>query len=125
MGDDHYTRWRRAQEQRRAPAVREAQRLIEQDDFDAAERAVLSVDDSIYGAVAIAALYRARLSALATGGGAAEKARRVALFRRAWLWARGCYPDPHTADEAEAFAASRARAHAELVDALGFDPGEE
>lgn len=125
MGDDQYTRWRRAQEQRRAPAVREARRLIEQDDFDAAERAVLSVDDSIYGSVAIATLYRDRLSALAAGGGAADRARLVAVFRRAWLWARGCYPDPHTADEAEAFAASRARARAELVDALGFDPGEE
>jgi hypothetical protein len=110
---------------KRAPAVAEAARLVDDDRFDEAEQTVLRVEDSIYAIVDIAAVYRKRLEQLvAHGDTAASKSRREAVFRRALDWAQRAYPEPHTAMEADQFDSGRAENRAQLVRILGYDPDE-
>ncbi|HLO40910.1 MAG TPA: hypothetical protein VK176_07795 [Phycisphaerales bacterium] len=110
-------------EAKRGPAEEAAAVLLAQDRFDEAEAAMQRVDGSIYGAVALAKLYESRLRAL-VGEGAVQKDRgRVErVFDRALSWAQGCYPDPHTGEEAERYEAGRAEDRARLVAILGYEP---
>lgn len=107
---------------KRAPAVATAERLLQDDSFDEAEREIQRADDSIYGALEIARMYRRRLEQLIAAG--EGRARLDAVFRRALAWAQGAYPEPHTAIEAEQRDAGRAEDRAELVRILGYDPDE-
>jgi hypothetical protein len=106
---------------RRAPAVAEAERLLQEDRFDEAEQAIRRADDSIYGAVETAKLYRRHLEALVANH-SGDRDRAETVFRRALIAAYNAYPDPHTAHEADNFEAGRAKDRAELVRILGYDP---
>jgi len=123
VSDREYARHLRTLAERRAPAVREADRLLAEDRYDEAEQAIRRVDDSIYGAVEIALLYRRRLEQLAAGGVTEHTKPHLArVFERAVQAAYGAYPEPHTAIEAEQCATGRETDRAELVRILGYDP---
>lgn len=124
---EDYLRWLEALHARRAPAETAAAALIEAGSYDEGERTVLAVDNSIYGHVAIARLYRARLQTLvASGTAASDPGLARTIFQRALTWSWRSYPEPHTACEAEQYDEGQARDRAELVAILGYDPvGEE
>jgi len=123
VSDREYERYLKALAARRAPAVREADRLLAEDRYDEAEQAIRRVDDSIYGAVEIAKLYRRRLEQLAAGGVTENTKPHLArVFERAVQAAYGAYPEPHTAIEAEQYDSGRESDRAELVRILGYDP---
>ena len=123
VSDREDERYRRTLAERRAPAVREAHRLLAEDRYDEAEQAIRRVDDSMYGAVEIAKLYRRRLEQLAARGvNEATKPHLTRVFERAVRAAYGAYPEPHTAIEAEQYDTGRETDRAELVRILGYDP---
>ena len=125
MSDREYERYLRQVAERRAPAVAEADRLLSQDRYDDAERAIRAVDDSIYGAVEIAKVYRRRLEQLVREGVNADASPRLArVFERAVMAAWSAYPEPHTEIEAENYSRGRATDRAELVKILGYDPDD-
>ena len=125
MGERGYERYLRQVAGRRAPAVAEADRLMSEDRYDEAERAIRAVDDSIYGAVEMAKIYRHRLEQLVLDGVNLDtKPRLVRVFERAVMAAWSAYPEPHTALEAENYSRGRATDRAELVKILGYDPAE-
>jgi hypothetical protein len=120
---EEYERYRKQLEEMRAPAEAEAAELIAADRYDEAEALVTRVDGSIYGAVAIARLYRRRLEQLvALGVDDGSRARAEAVYRRALRAAHRAYPEPHTGYEARNYDAGRADDHAALVQVLGYDP---
>lgn len=126
MPRDDYDAYLRRLERLRAPAVAAAEPLLGAGRFDEADRLVLAADESIYGRVALARLYADELRRLAADGSTAPASPRrphaEALFRRALAHKHACYPDPHTAVEAEDFARGRADDRAELVAIFGCDP---
>lgn len=123
MRDREYERYLRTLAERRAPAVREADRLLAEERYDEAEQAIRRVDDSIYGAVEIGKLYRRRLEQLVAGGVTqAMKPQLARMFQRAVQAAYGAYPEPHTAIEAEQYNTGREMDRAALVRILGHDP---
>lgn len=112
-------------EEKRAPALAEAAALLEAQRYDDAERAVRIADDSIYGAVAIAGMYREHLRSLVSAGQhKSHKPRVEEVFRRALNWAGNTYPEPHTREEADSYERGRAEDLAELVKILGYNPME-
>ncbi|MEZ6190011.1 MAG: hypothetical protein R3C45_01820 [Phycisphaerales bacterium] len=121
MPKDDYERYLAALTKKRRPAIEQAQRLLEDDRFEEAERAIMSVDDSIYGHVAVARLYRDTLMQLAERE-PCNRARLEAYFERAEHWFHSAYPDPHTLIEAEDFEQGRKDETAELVRILGYHP---
>lgn len=96
---ESFERARQERAETRAPSVVRAAALLATGRFDEAEQAVLDVDASIEGVVAVARLFEARLRELAAAGADGEATRQV--FERALRWAHSCYPDPHTGCEAE------------------------
>lgn len=120
MSMNDYHGWLKALEQRRAPAMERAIKLVEEEKFDEAERAVLAVDDSIYGAVALGKMYTERLRQLV--GLKSRRGRVEEVFRRALSWRQSAYPEPHTEIEADNYASGRDEDRAELVAILGYDP---
>jgi hypothetical protein len=82
-----------------------AAQLISANHFDEAEAMIRAIDADIGGAVVLADLYEA---ALANAPGDAS------LFDRSVSWARRCWPEPHTAIEAEEHAAGAAEREARL-----------
>ena len=123
MSDRQTERYLKTLAERRAPAVREADRLLAEDRYDEAEQAIRRVDDSIYGAVEIAKLYRRRLEQLVEDGVTqATRPQLARVFERAVQAAYGAYPEPHTAIEAEQYDTGREIDRAELVRILGYDP---
>lgn len=119
--------YRRQMTTKREAALREAAPLIAADRFDEAERLVLAADSSIMGHVALGAAYTdaLRIAAAARDRNEADDAlrrRAETLYRRALRWRLGCYPDPHTADEAESYEAGQASDREELVVLLGYEP---
>lgn len=113
----------RSRAEARAPAVAVAERLLADDRFDEAERAVMQVDQSIEGGVEIARLYERRLrSMVASGLVRSDRERVERTFGRALRWAQSCYPEPHTRIESEQFEAGRNEDRARLVGILGYDP---
>lgn len=118
-----YEEWHRELMKRFVPAVAEAERLLEEDQFDRAEAVLQAVDRDIYGACKIEDLYRRRLEALVAGGVTDENRPRVeAVYRKALYWARSAFPDPHTAMEAERYDEAREQAEAHLIRVLGYEP---
>lgn len=118
MGQSDYERYLEDLRQRRAPAMEQAARMIEEGRFDEADRAVKAADDSIYGAVALAGLYKATLAA---SRGTKRAAWRRQVYEKAVWWAVSAFPPAQTAIEAEDYARGREEARAELADLLG-DP---
>ncbi|MCP9874704.1 hypothetical protein [Synechococcus sp. Cruz CV-v-12] len=107
----------------RTAAVQQARPRVESGEFDAAEQIVRQADDSIMGYVALGQLYTDVLRAHVVSGRArSEFALR--LFKRALKWKQSAYPEVHTEVEAEDMAAGQIRDRAELVEVLGYDPGE-
>ena len=121
MAKDSYKIWLEMLERKRAPAMRAAERLLDEARYDEAERGVQGVDDSIYGAVALGRLYTARLRRLVASG-ECEGTRIAEVFRRALHWKQSAYPEPHTQIEADNYATGRAEDLAELVAIVGRDP---
>lgn len=120
MARDAYEEFLKSLERRRAPAMEAAGALLAQDRYDEAERAVTSVDDSIYGAVAVGRMYTERLRRLVEAGeGRGERAKET--FRRALRWRQSAYPEAHTEVEAEQYERGCAEDLAELVKILGYD----
>lgn len=118
MGQSDYERYLEGLRQRRAPAMERAARLIDEGRFDEADQAVKAADDSIYGAVALAGLYKATLA----GSNASRRREwRQRVYEKAVSWAESAFPEPHTAIEAENYDRGREEARAELTDMLG-DP---
>lgn len=104
-------------------AIAEARRHLADDAFDEAERAILSIDSDIQGAVKVAALYEEHLRRLVgSGGKPRDAARAERVFRRALSWAQSCYPEPHTQCESDNYEAGRREDRAKLVTILGSDP---
>jgi len=123
MSKDAYAQFLAALAKTREPALALAEQLLEQDRFDEAERAIVAVDDSIYGGVAIARLYREWLTRLvAQQDPPCDRARLEAYFERAEHWAHWAYPETHTAVEAEDYARGRADDTHRLVQILGYHP---
>lgn len=119
MSIEAYEQYLESLRQRRAPALAQAAQLIDAGDFDTGERLVTQVDDSIYGAVALAGLYRATLeqsrdSVRLVADARSRSAWRDEVYRRAVRWACQALPEPHTAVEAEQFEEARRQARAEL-----------
>ena len=78
---DECERYRQQLAERRAPAEAEAAQLIAADRYGEAEALVERVDDSTYGALAIARLYHRRLEELvALGIDDASRARAEAVY---------------------------------------------
>ena len=123
MRRDSYQHYLAVLAQKRAPALQRATALIEAQRYDEAEKAVTEADDSIYGAVALAKLYRQCLAEAVAGDcQQTELPRRLALFQRALIWAQSAFPEPHTQTEADDYQRHRTATRAELVALLGFDP---
>lgn len=123
MPKDQYEIWLKALARKRAPAEAQAAELLTQRRFDEAEQAVRRVDDSIYGAVALAKLYESHLQALVAAGEVErDRAHLEEVFRRALNMAQSCYPEPHTACEADNYERGRVEDRARLVGILGYDP---
>ena len=109
----------------RAPAEAMARELIEEGRYEEAEEAVRKVDPSIYGGVAIAKLFRARLETLVAAGiTPANRSLVETVFRHATAWAESNFPEPHTRIEADQYAVGRVEARAQLVRLLGYDPDD-
>lgn len=107
----------------RVAAIGAARGHLAEDEFDEAERSILSVDSTIQGAVKLAALYEEHLrTLLSLAAGGIDKARAEQVFRRALSWAQSCYPEPHTEYEVERYEAGRAEDRAHLIGVLGYDP---
>ena len=123
MPKDAYEQFLAALTAKRRPALELAQRLLQQDRFDEAEQAVRAVDDSIYGGVALAKLYRESLARLVEQRDPpCAPARLEAYFERAEHWAHWAYPEPHTAVEAEDYEQGRAEDTRTLIAILGYHP---
>ncbi|MBX3363647.1 MAG: hypothetical protein KF866_02670 [Phycisphaeraceae bacterium] len=124
MDKKSYDRWLAERALRREPAEQKARKLIIEQRFDDAAEAVRTVDDSIYGIVAIGRLFRERLETImAEGLNNRNRGEAEAVFRHAILWMHSAYPDPHTDYEAEDYARGRAEDTARLVHILGYHPG--
>lgn len=109
---------------KRGPAESQAAQLIRKGKFDEAEQIVRQADDSIYGAVAIAKLFDARLrEMIAAGELKRNKAAVEVMYKRTLKWKWSCYPEPHTECEAEDYDKGRDEDKAELVKLMGYDPG--
>lgn len=118
-----YEEWHRELMKRFVPAVAEAERLLEQDQFARAEAVLKAVDRDIYGACQIEDMYRRRLEALAAAGITDENRARVeAVYHKAVYWALTAFPTPHTACEVEQYDAAGAKAKAHLIGVLGYEP---
>lgn len=116
MGQSDYERYLEVLRQRRAPAMERAARLIDEGRFDEADQAVKAADDSIYGAVALAGLYKTTLA----GSHASRRTEwRQRVYEKAVWWAESAFPEPHTAIEAENYDRGREEARAELTGLLG------
>lgn len=128
MARNEYETWLAALAKIREPAMAEASRLADLEHFEDAEAAVKKVDDSIYGAVALAKMYQAKLEALvATGSARSGTGRQHAerIFGRALWWAQSAYPEPHTQYEADDYSRGQAEDLSRLVKILGYDPRPE
>jgi hypothetical protein len=122
---EQYELWLKALAKKREPAMAEASRLADLEQFTEAEQAVKKVDDSIYGAVALGKMYRAKLEAIVASGAAGTrdgKPRAERLFERALWWMQSAYPEPHTAMEGDNYERGRAEDLSCLVGILGYDP---
>lgn len=110
-------------EARRGPAEEAAAALLAQGKYDEAEQAIQRVDSSIYGSVALARLYEARLASVVKSGAVRkDKDGLEVLFRRALSWAQNCYPEAHTECEADQYESARVEDRARLVGILGYEP---
>ena len=110
-------------EAKRGPAEEAAAALLAQGKYEEAELAIQGVDSSIYGAVALARLYEARLASIVKQGAVRkDKGGVEVLFRRALSWAKNCYPEAHTEYEAEQYERGRSQDRARLVGILGYEP---
>lgn len=125
MTKDPYQLYLAELEKMRRPALEAARVLLEEGRYDEAERGIAAADDSIYGAVAIAKLYREWLQTLVDRREpCADRATIEAVFDRAEHWAHSAYPEPHTACEADNWARGRLEDTATLVQILGYNPRE-
>ncbi len=116
-------KYKKEQAKLREPAEQAAAALIAKDQFEEAEAAMQRVDSSIYGSVALAKIYEARLKTLVEqGAGRKQKERVEVVFHRALSWAQNCYPEPHTEDEGESYEAGRKSDRERLVAILGYEP---
>ena len=123
MPKDQYEIFLKSLERKRAPALATARALIAQGKFDEAELTVKRVDDSIYGAVALAKAYREHLTELvSTGTAKKDRPHAEAVFHRAKLAAWGAYPEPHTEIEADNIRSGCAEDLSGLVKILGYEP---
>jgi len=86
--------------------------------FDAADAQVLAIDRDIQSAVMLGAMYsRVLRDAVAAGERESRPEFVAALHARALRWRQSAYPEPHTAYEADDYAAGRA-ADREHLDAV-------
>lgn len=100
---------------RLATAARGAWPDVRAGRFDAAETALRAVDQDIQSAVMLGAMYTAALQeAVQTGEQASRPQYVAALHERALHWRLSAYPEPHTAYEADDYAAGRAGDRAQL-----------
>ena len=106
---------------KREPALKIARELLGKADYNGAAAAVRKVDDSIYGAVALAKLMEEHLRQLVAKN--FDKAFLKTAFDQTLLACYRAQPDPHTAIEAENCARWSAEDRARLVGILGYDPG--
>ena len=84
--------------------------------FDAADARVLAVDREIQSAVMLGAMYTAELrECVARGERESRPGYIAALHQRALHWRLSAYPEPHTAPEAEYYAAGADADRAELA----------
>lgn len=113
MGGDKYKAWAEA----RAGLLIKARDLIAAGQFDAAEQAVRSADDSLEAAGALARVYRECLRTAVAAG----VARPIidAMFHRAKAAVWHAYPEPHTQIEADDYENGRAEDVAILVKIVG------
>lgn len=116
--------FRRSLAKSRDAAIEAARPLVAADRFDEAVRAVLSVDDSPKGRVALAGLFAESLREQVRKEGRRQPAspRSLLLYRLALQYRLSAYPDPHTQDEADAYAAGQQQDRAEMAAILGYEP---
>lgn len=123
MARDPNAAWKLMMQKKRDEAVQAATPLMLAGDYDGAEKLVRAADDDILGMVAIFKMYRARLQELVASG-EAQTNRQLAhdIFFRARTMAWRAYPEIHTAEEAERYAAHQVDDEAQLVQILGYLP---
>jgi hypothetical protein len=108
--------WLDSLRRRLAAAARRAVVHVRVGDFEAADAAVLAIDRDIQAAVMLGAMYTSELgAAIANGDRASRPAFVAALHERALRWRQSAYPEPHTADEADANASGREADRAALA----------
>jgi hypothetical protein len=124
MSMKDYERFLEELKVKRGPAEARARELIRAEKFEEADETVRRADDSIYGAVALARLYEARLAEMIGAGDLKRRKASVeAVYRQALRWNWSCYPEPHTEYEADDYERGRVEDHAKLVKMMGYDPG--
>lgn len=112
MSQSDYRQYLNDLSERRGPAMERAARLIAHGKFDEADTIVRQADDSIYGAVALAGLYRATLK---SSDGSSPSAWRQGVYERALRWALSAFPPAQTAYEAEDYEQGREEARRDLA----------
>lgn len=122
MARDEYEMFLKGLEAKRATVMPRALELMLARKYAEAEKTIVGVDDSIYGAVAIGKMYTERLKVLVAGGAKRNDPVTREIFDRALHWKQRAYPEPHTAYEADSMVSGQAEDLAELVAILGYDP---
>jgi hypothetical protein len=118
-----YDEYRKNIARKLAPAITEAEGLLQVDQYDEAERAIKDIEPSLDGDVAVKELYRRRLEQLVASDVTADNRNRVGVvFQRAVRWANIAYPEPWSQVEFENYAAGRVSDRARLVGIIGYDP---
>ena len=101
-------------------AIVRARELEAQDKLSEAELTIRQADSDIYGAIAIADMYRDRLRRLAKGK---DCQKAIDAFHLARSWACRTMPEPHTPEESDRNGSVCEEREVELMSILGFDPG--
>lgn len=122
MPRDEYELFLKGLEAKRAKVMPLAIEHMHARRYPDAEKTIVDVDNSIYGAVAIGKMYTQYLEALVAKGPKRGDALTLEVFARALHWKQSAYPEPHTAYEGDAIVAGQAEDRAELVKILGYDP---
>jgi hypothetical protein len=120
MGGGAYKKVMADREAARTALLINARDLIAAGEFDAAERSVRGVDDSLEMDAMLARTYRECLRTAVAMGVSRDKVE--AMFQRAKAAAWHAYPDPHTEIEADNYERGRAEDLATLVKIVGREP---
>src|SRR4051794_4211171 len=108
MPKSSYDLHRQQIESKREPVMQTARELFKKSEYAHAIALVRAADPTCEGDVAMSRLLEDHLRELLSANPPTDKRRLETVFRHAVDVAQHAYPDPHTAFEADDFAAGRA-----------------